>query len=74
MSIRYFFHNFVQFDFALPEYNDWPKIKKERGGLLDCAGKSTHIVENQAHCPGFVWKNYGIYVDCWKAENSKIAW
>ena len=26
-----------------------------------CPGKCTQIPENEVHCSGFVWKNYGMY-------------
>ena len=30
--------------------------------VCSCPGKWTQIPKNEVHCPGFVWKNYGMYV------------
>ena len=54
LLIRYFFHNFVPFGITIAEYNNWPKLKKQKegmkkkgGGKIEvCPGKSTQIWEN----------------------------
>ena len=54
------FYYFAPLGFGIAKYNDRPIIEeKKRGGF--CPGKWTQIPENEVHCPGFLWKNYGMY-------------
>ena len=53
---------FAPFGFGIAEYYDRPIIEKKNQGGGVCPGKWTQILENEVHCPGYVWKNYGMYV------------
>ena len=46
--------------FGIAEYNDQPIIAKKNWGGGVCPKKWTQIPENEVHCPGFVWKTYGM--------------
>ena len=61
-SINKIVYYFAWLGFGIAEYNDRFIIeKKNQGGHGVCPGKCMWIMENEVHCPGFVWKNYGMY-------------